>query len=194
MIEVRALLKDDLEERLDDVAALRIAVFRDWPYLYDGDTEYERNYLQAYIESTQSTVIGAFDGDWMVGAATGAPLTDHAADFAQGFVGTDVDISTTYYCGESVLLDSYRGRGIGHRFFDRREEHAQGLGFKHICFCAVVRPEDHPDRPEAPRSLEPFWRGRGYVPLEGVKAGFAWRDLGQPRQTEKKMQFWMRPL
>jgi hypothetical protein len=25
--------------------SLRIAVFRDWPYLYDGSLEYEREYL-----------------------------------------------------------------------------------------------------------------------------------------------------
>ena len=35
---------------LDAVAALRIAVFRDWPYLYDGDAAYEREYLDAYAQ------------------------------------------------------------------------------------------------------------------------------------------------
>ncbi|WP_449302542.1 hypothetical protein [Pseudoxanthomonas mexicana] len=25
---------------LDDVARLRVAVFRDWPYLYEGDADY----------------------------------------------------------------------------------------------------------------------------------------------------------
>ena len=33
MIEVRALTGAALDAALDDVAALRIAVFRDWPYL-----------------------------------------------------------------------------------------------------------------------------------------------------------------
>ena len=33
---------------LDDVARLRLAVFRDWPYLYEGDADYERDYLGAY--------------------------------------------------------------------------------------------------------------------------------------------------
>ena len=36
MVEVRALTGAELEAHLDDVARLRIAVFRDWPYLYDG--------------------------------------------------------------------------------------------------------------------------------------------------------------
>ena len=32
----------DLKRTLDDLARLRIEVFRDWPYLYDGDLDYER--------------------------------------------------------------------------------------------------------------------------------------------------------
>jgi hypothetical protein len=31
---------------VDDLARLRVTVFRDWPYLYDGDAEYERRYLE----------------------------------------------------------------------------------------------------------------------------------------------------
>ncbi|MFP5511018.1 MAG: GNAT family N-acetyltransferase, partial [Alphaproteobacteria bacterium] len=42
MIRVAALTGAGLEAALDDVARLRIAVFRDWPYLYDGDLAYER--------------------------------------------------------------------------------------------------------------------------------------------------------
>ena len=42
---------------LDDVARLRIAVFRDWPYLYDGDVGYERDYLAAYAQSANSVVV-----------------------------------------------------------------------------------------------------------------------------------------
>ena len=44
-VTLRSLTGVDLDSALDDVAALRIAVFRDWPYLYDGDPDYERRYL-----------------------------------------------------------------------------------------------------------------------------------------------------
>lgn len=40
MIDVRALTGLDLDAALDDMARLRIKVFRDWPYLYDGDVDY----------------------------------------------------------------------------------------------------------------------------------------------------------
>ena len=49
----------DLIAWLDDVARLRIDVFREWPYLYDGDLGYERGYLAAYRDSAEAIVVGA---------------------------------------------------------------------------------------------------------------------------------------
>lgn len=193
-MKVRALKGPEIEDVLDEVALLRIAVFRDWPYLYDGDLEYERRYLQAYQGSEDAVVVGAYDGDWLVGASTGAPLSDHADDFADAFRQTDLNLSNVYYCAESVLLPTYRGRGVGNTFFDMREGHARDLGFEKICFCAVVRPDAHPMRPDNYRPLDTFWANRGYQPLPGVVARFAWKDVDQPDETRKPLQFWLRDL
>lgn len=191
---VETLTGAALEAALDDVARLRIEVFRSFPYLYDGDFDYERRYLEPYRESDRAILVGAFDGARLVGAATGTPLSDHAADFAAAFAGTGLDLSTVFYCAESVLLPGYRGRGVGHRFFDLREAHARRLGFARVCFCAVVRPEDHPLRPMDYRPLDPFWHGRGYAQLPGVVAQFAWKDIDEQAETGKPLQFWMREL
>lgn len=193
-MKVAALTGDALAQALPDVARLRIEVFRDWPYLYDGDLTYEESYLQSYRTTADAIVVGAYDGDWLVGASTGTPLTAHADDFAAAFSGTGLDLSTIFYCAESVLLPAYRGHGIGHAFFDAREAHARALGFAKCSFCAVIRPQDHPARPAKYRPLDAFWRARGYVPLEGVVAHFAWKDLGQGAETRKPLQFWLRDL
>ena len=193
-MEVRALTGDALDAALDDVARLRIEVFRDWPYLYDGDLEYERSYLQAYRDSDRAILVGAFDGVELVGASTGAPLAEHADDFSAAFDGQPYDLNAIFYCAESVLLPGYRGQGIGHRFFDLREAHARDLGFLFSAFCGVVRPVDHPARPECYRPLDAFWHARGYAPLEGAVALFSWKDLGEAEETRKPLQFWIRSL
>ena len=191
---VRALTGSALADALDDVARLRIAVFRAWPYLYDGDLEYERIYLQSYRDSHQAVVVGAFDGSDLVGASTGAPLTDHAEDFATAFSGTGLNLSDIFYCAESVLLPEYRGQGVGHKFFDLREAHARRLGFTKCAFCGVQRPADHPMRPDDYRPLDAFWRTRGYAPLPEVVAQFSWKDIGDEEETAKPLQFWIRDL
>ncbi|SDI64901.1 GNAT family N-acetyltransferase [Lutimaribacter saemankumensis] len=194
MIEVRALTGEALGAALDDVARLRIAVFRDWPYLYDGDLGYERDYLQSYRDSAGAIVVGAFDGARLVGAATGTPLEDHADDFAAAFAGTGLKLDDIFYCAESVLLPEYRGHGIGHRFFDLREDHARALGRRKCAFCGVVRPDDHPLRPDSYVPLDGFWRKRGYERLPGAVAEFSWKDIDRDAETKKPLQFWIRDL
>ncbi|PSL17805.1 GNAT family N-acetyltransferase [Shimia abyssi] len=193
-MEVRKLTGAALEAALDDVARLRICVFRAFPYLYDGDLAYELDYLNTYAESDAAILVGAFDGKTLVGAATGTPLSDHADDFAAAFGGADFEQDSVFYCAESVLLPDYRGRGIGHLFFDKREAHGRDLGFIRSAFCSVIRPQDHALRPKNYVPLDAFWRKRGYAPLAGVIAEFGWKDIDQPAETQKPLQFWMRKL
>lgn len=193
-VTVRALTGEALEAALDGVAALRIAVFRDWPYLYDGTLDYEREYLQTYRTSANALLVGAFEGDRLVGASTSTPMEDHAEAFAAPFAGLGMPLTDIYYGAESVLLPEYRGQGIGHRFFDLREDFARSLGRKWLAFCSVTRPDNHPLRPATYRTNDAFWRGRGYAPLPGVQAEFAWKDVGEAGETVKRLQFWMRGL
>ena len=193
MIATRILTGDAVAGALDDLARLRIGVFRDWPYLYDGDVDYERDYLTAY-QSPGAVVVAAYDGARMVGAATGAPMEHHAGDFAAAFAARAEPLDQIYYCAESVLLPEYRGHGLGHAFFDGREAQARALGRRYSAFCSVIRPADHPLRPADYRPLDPFWRARGYAPMPGVVARFRWTDVGGTEQTEKELQFWGKAL
>lgn len=193
-IEVLTLTGAAFDAALDEVARLRIAVFRHWPYLYDGDMDYERRYLSRYNDSKGAVLVGAFDGARLVGASTGAPMEEHAADFGAPFAATGIPLDKIFYCAESVLLPEYRGQGLGHAFFDAREAQARRLGRTHVAFCSVIRPADHPSRPADYRPLDDFWRKRGYAPQPGIEAEFAWRDLGDTAETTKKLQVWMRQL
>ena len=193
-LRIEVLTGDAVAARLDDMAALRIAVFRDWPYLYDGALDYERRYLRVYRDSLDAIIVGAFDGDRLVGAATGAPMEDHAAEFAAPLAAVGLAPQDIYYLAESVVLPGWRGRGLGHAFFDRREAQARRLGRRRCLFCSVLRPDDHPACPADYRPLDPFWRKRGYAPLPGAVARFAWRDVGSTEETEKPLRIWTRAL
>jgi GNAT superfamily N-acetyltransferase len=179
---------------LDAVAALRIAVFRDWPYLYDGDAAYEREYLDAYARSPRSVVVLARDGDTVVGASTGIPLADDSAEFQAPFVERGIDPATVFYCGESVLLPAYRGRGIGHAFFDSREAHARALGgFTQTAFAAVDRDAADGRRPHGHRGNEALWHKRGYVRQPGMTMRLRWNEVGTG-DVEHALTFWTRPM
>jgi GNAT superfamily N-acetyltransferase len=194
-IRVADLTGKELEPAITAVARLRIAVFRSWPYLYDGTMEYEAGYLSKFAQAKGAIIVAAYHGGNVVGCATGAPLAEVEDEFSGPFRKRGWDISRIFYCGESVLLPEYRGRGLGHAFFDHREAHARSHGgFTHSAFCAVVRSEQHALRPANYAPLDAFWEKRGYARSEGMIAYFSWKDVDQPDETAKPMQFWMKAL
>ena len=179
---------------LDDLARLRIEVFAGWPYLYQGDAGYERDYLRAYADSPGSVVVLARDGDAVVGASTGIPLADDSAAFQAPFLARGIDPATVFYCGESVLLPQYRRRGIGHAFFDTRHAHARALGgLAWSAFAAVDRDAGDPRRPHGHRDHDAFWQGRGYRRQDDMRMQLRWHEAGRG-EIDHILTFWLRPL
>jgi len=179
---------------IPDLARLRIAVFRDFPYLYDGDVAYEANYLADFAAAEGAVVVVARDGPEIVGAATAAPLAAQDAAWQAPLADAGFDVERIFYFGESVLLEDYRGRGVGHAFFDHREAQARAWGAATTAFCSVIRAPDHPARPDAYRPLDGFWRKRGYAPLGGVTARFDWKTVDGAAEEPHQLQYWTRSL
>lgn len=179
---------------VDDLARLRVRVFRDWPYLYEGSLDYERKYLSKYAGIEAATVVVARAGGIVVGASTALPLSRTESELQAPFEAAGLDPAEYYYFGESVLLPEWRGQGIGVAFFAAREARARALGYRVATFCGVVRPADHPARPAGYVPLDAFWAHRGYAKLPGVTAAFSWRDVGDAGETSKPMEFWAKRL
>jgi GNAT superfamily N-acetyltransferase len=191
MIEIRRLTGAAILPHLSDVARLRIRVFREFPYLYDGTEESERKYLESYSSSPRSVCVLALDDGEVVGASTGLPLEESDESFRRPFAEAGIEVSSVFYFGESVLDRAYRGQGIGHRFFDEREAHAAELGFAMTAFCAVERPDDHPLKPADHRSNDAFWSKRGYVLRPDLKARLSWQQVDSPGEVENVLAFRM---
>lgn len=191
---VETLAGDAVEQAIPDLARLRIAVFRDFPYLYDGDLDYEHRYLRKFVRLPESTLVVARDGPVIVGASTALPLPNAGDEVIAPFRAQKLDPGQYYYFGESVLMPAYRGQGVGVAFFARREERARALGFRHAAFCAVDRPQDHPQRPKGYVPLDAFWTHRGYVRRPDLVATFAWKEVGAADETPKTLTFWIKTL
>ena len=137
-------------------------VFREWPYLYDGDPAYGN---AANLSRTPKIAgrhpRGAFEAGGC-GAATGSPWRNHA----QGFSGRAFGGGRSRSEASSTARRRSCCRNAGRRFrpcasSTRGRPMRRALGRSPRGFCAVLRPRDHPRRPrEGPKALDAFWRGR----------------------------------
>lgn len=193
-LRTETLSGDALLPFLPALGRLRIEVFREWPYLYEGDEEYERDYLAAYAGTPGAAMVVAFAGEEPVGAATCQPMAHTHAEVREGFATSGLDPARWCYFGESVLRRAYRGRGLGRAFFAGREAHARSLGLEGAAFCAVERDPADPRRPPDYRPLDPFWASLGYVKRLEVVCTLSWREVGQERETPHRLSFWMKTL
>lgn len=195
MISIQCVQGGAAQNYIQDIGRLRIEVFREFPYLYDGDFSFEEKYLASYFSCPDSLVVLALDNSKIIGASTGLPLKSAEIEWRKAFTGSAYNIDSVFYFGESVLQKNYRGRGLGHIFFDEREKFArEQIGIRFTSFCSVVRSPDHPLRPPEFRSYKKFWQKRGYAKIPNLTTHFQWKDVGDSAETAKKMEFWIREL
>ncbi|MFO7859524.1 MAG: GNAT family N-acetyltransferase [Ectothiorhodospiraceae bacterium] len=192
--ELEILHGAEIGQRFEQIASLRMRVFRDWPYLYDGGLEEERRLLQYYLDAPGALAVVVVDQGEAVGFSTAMPLLDESERMVRPFREQGFDPEQVCYLAESILLAGYRGMGFYRRFFELREAHARHLGCSLAAFCAVQRPTDHPLRPPDHQPLDPVWRHFGYVPREDLIAYYPWRDVGHDQETDKPLMFWLKPV
>lgn len=192
--QVESLHGTAVRARVSELGQLRIEIFRDWPYLYEGTLDYERHYFETYARCADSlVVIARVDGE-AIAATTALPLVAAAPEMQAPFLAAGWALDETLYFGESVVQKTWRGVGLGVAFFELREAHARSLGLRHCVFCAVDRPADHPARPADHVGNEAFWARRGYLRQPQLHCSFDWRDIGAAEATPHVMTFWSKTL
>lgn len=201
MIECTGWNGSDAKDVLEHLAELRCAVFREYPYLYNGDLAYERDYLSHYTHSDQAFLVIAKVENRIIGVSSCIPLIEADPAFQEPFRAAGYDLAKIGYFGESVLLPEFRGLGVGHLFFDLREDWAKRHDFDITTFCAVVRPDDHPARPQNYRPHDAFWTKRGYQLHDDLIATLDWPEISDPTESSNpvspadvshKLVFWLK--
>jgi GNAT superfamily N-acetyltransferase len=188
---------EKISEYIPAVAKLRMEIFRDFPYLYDNTLAYEEKYLSVYTHVPDFLLVLVIDENEIVGASTGVPLKHvfKTEDTLQRFQAYNYSPDTLFYLSESVLKNTYRGQGIGVRFFEERENYAKSLNqFEYTCFCAIQRSIDHPKRPPDYVPLDNFWQKRGYIKHPELQITFSWKDINEVKKSPKTMNFWIKKL
>src|SRR3979409_2340841 len=97
-LDVKSLVGEEMKAVLPALARLRMVVFRDWPYLYDGTLEYEETYLAKLAAAPRGPGLIPRTGGEVGAASTAAPMIEHADEFAEPFEKAGFDLDKIFYC------------------------------------------------------------------------------------------------
>jgi GNAT superfamily N-acetyltransferase len=195
MLKFHRLQGQEGREYLLPLAELRLKVFSEFPYLYEGSLEYEKNYLETYFKAQHSFIFLIEENKKIIGATTGILADEEEESFKKPFVDYGLDPEKVFYFGESILMPEFRGKGLGKVFFEEREKFARTLPLVEvISFCAVERSSNHPLRPISYRPLDDFWAMMGFKKESGLITEYDWKDIDQVKSSKKRMQYWIKRL
>jgi GNAT superfamily N-acetyltransferase len=181
-------------DSLADLASLRIEIFQEFPYLYDGRREDELRYLKLYAEAPEAFVITVTDSGKVVGAATGIPLRHEHQGLIVPFAGSVYPVDEIYYVGELLLCPAYRNQGLGLRLVTQVEAQVRSLGtYRYLTCATVMRPDDHPLRPTQYLPIDRFLARTGFRSLPGMTTEFNWRETDGVTRTHP-MKFWIKAV
>lgn len=183
--------------QLPQMAQLRIDIFREYPYLYDGDFAYESKYLGRYLRCPQSFIglILAEDGTTLLGMTTAMPLALEDPAFQEPFKARHVPLEQVCYFGELILRPEVRGLGLGNHLMEWNLQFARTNPQFTMAALACVDRSDMPNVvPIRHRAMDAFWHKFGFTEFKDVTCRYAWKDLGASAETEKTMIFWLSPI
>lgn len=193
MIKLESLYGSSAKRILNDLAKLRIEVFHEFPYLYEGSLDYEKKYLERYFSTEKSLVLALWDKGQLVGASTAIHLPEEDPSIRDA-VAKFYDPAQFVYFGESIISQAYRGMGYGKLFFEHRENFAKSLSARWVGFCAVIRDPNDIRRPSTYFSPESLWLKLGYEKIPGLTTEISWIEKGEDVESPKKLQFWTKSI
>lgn len=198
-ITVEIHVGKDAAEYIDYVSQLRIDIFKEYPYLYEGELEYEKQYMHGYTTDKKSMIAVAKVNGELAGVSTGIPLisdSEIVADAKNVFAKQNVEVGDYYYYGEVIVLPKFRGHGITTKLYSEQNQLIQEWGFKHVCILTVVREENHSLKPKDYKSPDGMWKHLGFF-RNDLTIDYHWPTIHPDKSVKdvnNTLEFWTKNL
>lgn len=175
-------------------ANIRIDMFKEYPYLYEGALDSEKEYLETYFQSPNTRLLAIFDKEDLVGFSNCIPLNEEMDSIQKAFKAQKIDVEDYLYIGEVMLKEPFRGQGLMRKFMEFHEERAKELGKKFLTFMTIKRPKDHPMRPHDYRDLEPIWEHFGFQYEPTINIEIPWTQIDTGKEEANNLGVWVKEI
>ena len=199
MITYEVFLGKEVAKFIPLISQMRIYEFRGYPYLYIGNTEYEKEYLTGFCNDPRSSLVLAKDSGTIIGLTTAMPLKSDAnilKDLEEKFAESGLQPEKFYYFGEFIVLDAFRGRGLSRHMEESILNLAKEWGFTYSCLATVNRSHNDPRKPKSFASTDFIWSKMGYRKFDLVFS-YSWPMLSQAgiiSDQPNEQIFWKKQL
>lgn len=198
-VAIEILTGKDVQKYIVLLSRLRVNNFKEYPYLYEGSVEYEKQCMQGYISCPRCVfTIAKVDGK-IAGVLTGIPLVSDSSIGTEAekiFKLNNLNPSEYYYYGEIFVLKKFRNLAVVASLFTAQNSKAKDLGYKYAVMLTVVRQENHPLKPKKYKSLDQLWARAGFSKMD-LTINCRWptiRPDGSIEDINNLLEFWMKKL
>jgi len=199
MLKIALYTGTEIIPFIKEVSKLRISIFREFPYLYQGNMDYEIEYMDGYKHDSKSTLVVVRDNNRIIGVSTGIPLNSSSTivqEIKDILIKNNKKIDNIYYFGEVLVLPKYRGKGLVSKMYKLQENFVKQWGYDFVSILTVVRDNKHPLQPEKYQSHDELWKHLNFY-REGITTNFCWPTIqgdGSVKNMRNLMEFWIKRL
>lgn len=196
---LKVLTSDQVNTYLNDIASFRIKYFKDFPYMYEGNMDYEQKYIGGFVKDKKAILVVAVKDNQIVAVSTALPLISDAdilGDAPKKFLEKGLNPKDFFYYGEIIIKPEYRGLGVAKAIMSIQEAFAKNLNYKKITLSTVVRSKDDPRAPIDYISSDIVWHNLGFK-KEDIFMEYEWPtiiDQVTVRSIENRMVFWTKTI
>lgn len=198
MVEYKLFFGAQIGEHAREISPL-LSIYGEWPYLYRQLNPLEDvTYIQErYAEQPDSIVCIAYQGDKVIGAAMGVPLTQAPQHYRDAFPENERR-PDVFYWGELVVLKEFRGEHIASGIYNKMGRHVIDSGkYKAICFASLERDAHYRLRHLQPADyvpLDDLWKRLGFEKRPEIAMQGKWTVLGDSEDSFHEMFYWWKKL
>lgn len=194
-LKIRTLTGPEARSQFDQIAEMRLRNFKEFPYLYKGNKEYEWEYLNnSYFCSPSAQILLVEDDQKIVGFSNTICLTEEIDHFKKPFIEQHLNTDDYFYIGEVILDPLYRGKSLFYNISRWIAERAVQGNYKYMLCYSVMRDDLDPRRPYAFQPVEKIWQKLGFVKDSRLTVSCTWPQIDTNKEEENKLAAWVRKI
>lgn len=172
-IKIEVFHGPEIAPYIKDIASLCNSIYRDAPYLYNGEDADYNTYVESYTESNDTIICLAFDQQEIIGLALGMPMEQSRDLYKPTLIEHGFDLQTMYYFGEFGLRNGYQNRGIEISLYAHMEKTIRESGaFDKIAIWEIEG------------SKNKFLSEFGFLLHPELNFHISWTHIGDTQETE----------